>query len=125
MNMNIDDTTNATPVEVIDAIDATEVVEQPKVELTVHQVLDMVNNPARMEDESFEDYRKRRTLSKKFIKSYLKGRVVWDPFILKQLMNIKTGVSLNDKNVRMVSNIVEKYKEFEDEKYRESGNSAE
>ena len=125
MNMNIDDTTNTAPVEVIDAIDTTEVVEQSKVELTVHQVLDMVNNPARMEDESFEDYRKRRTLSKKFIKSYLKGRVVWDPFILKQLMNIKTGVSFNDKNVRMVSNIVEKYKEFENEKYRESGNSTE
>jgi hypothetical protein len=123
--MNIDDTTNTAPVEVIDAIDTTEVVEQSKVELTVHQVLDMVNNPARMEDESFEDYRKRRTLSKKFIKSYLKGRVVWDPFILKQLMNIKTGVSFNDKNVRMVSNIVEKYKEFENEKYRESGNSPE
>jgi hypothetical protein len=118
--MNIED--NTTP---IDAIDTTEVVEQPKVELTVHQVLDMINNPARMEDESFEDYRKRRTLSKKFIKSYLKGRVVWDPFILKQLMNIKTGVSFNDKNVRMVSNIVEKYKEFENEKYRESGNSTE
>ncbi len=125
MNMNIDDTTNTAPVDVIDTTDITEVVEQPKVELSVHQVLDMVNNPARMEDESFEDYRKRRTLSKKFIKSYLKGRVVWDPFILKQLMNIKTGIPFNDKNVKMVSNIVEKYKEFENEKYRESGNSPE
>jgi hypothetical protein len=123
--MNIDDTTNTAPVDVIDTTDITEVVEQPKVELSVHQVLDMVNNPARMEDESFEDYRKRRTLSKKFIKSYLKGRVVWDPFILKQLMNIKTGIPFNDKNVKMVSNIVEKYKEFENEKYRESGNSPE
>jgi len=119
MNMSIDNPTENS------SIDTTEVVEQPKTELTVHQVIDMVNNPSRMEDESFEDYRKRRTLSNKFIKSYLKGRVVWDPFILNKLMNIKTGVSLNDSNVRMVSSIVEKYKEFENEKSRESGNSAE
>jgi hypothetical protein len=97
----------------------TEVIEQPKTELTVHQVLSMVNNPERMENESYEDYRQRRTLSNKFVKSYLKGRVVWDPFILRKLMNLKTGLPFTDSNAGLVGNIIKKYEEYA----KESGES--
>ena len=36
----------------------------------------------REEDESYEDYRKRRVLHQKKLKKYLKGRVFWNSYIL-------------------------------------------
>ena len=46
----------------------------------MEKITDKINiSNKRLEDESFEEYKKRRFLVKKVLKKYLSGFVVWQP----------------------------------------------
>lgn len=74
-----------------------EKVEEPTAEPTVTEIFNVLLPPKRKEDESFSDYKDRQRFSNKFTKAYKKGRLSWDPYILKS-MGVTNGLSLTEKN---------------------------
>lgn len=66
-------------------------------EFTTEQKIKMLisdtNYPGRFEDETQEDYKKRRSFSQKLNKAYLKGKVTWDPYLLGEKGRSKGMVS--------------------------------
>ena len=77
-------------------------------------------DPARLEGESFEDYKKRRKIVNKTIKDYLKGKIVWLSKNTKDLMMGKRDTSwgtMTEEKIKIVQNELLKIKE-EDEKNR-------
>ena len=95
-------------------------------EPTTSEMIGFLNSPIQRENESFEQFKSRRTFSNKFIKAYKKGKVLWDPSVLKQLTGFNMNLPFTDNNVALVAGLIEKLKEKQNEQSKEeSGITAE
>jgi len=79
------------------------------VEPTTTDMFDVLLDPKRKEGETFHDYKDRQKLANKFVKAYKKGRLSWNPYILKP-MGITTGLPLTEKNREFLQAVADRMK---------------
>jgi len=71
---------------------------------TVRLFRDFSNERLKDEDETFEEYKIRRTLAHKAMKHKTKGNLIWTPYPFGKTTK---GLSFNDRNVKVMKAVIE------------------
>jgi len=92
--------------------------EEEKEDKSVEKEFKFSSSPVRQEGESYEEYKARRKLIKQIEKNKLKGKLVWP----SQLMGTKFKEfnGQEDEMVKQTVDMIQKYRETEENKNEES-----
>jgi hypothetical protein len=92
--------------------------EEEKEDKSVEKEFKFSSSPVRQEGESYEEYKARRKLIKQIEKNKLKGKLVWP----SQLMGTKFKEfnGQEDEMVKQTVDMIQKYREAEENKDKKS-----